>query len=295
MEVSKERIRKPDWLRVHLGNNSQFSITGTFVASRNLHTICRSGRCPNLGECWNNGAATFMICGDICTRSCKFCNTKTGKPLPLDPEEPVRIAQSIKELGLKHAVITSVDRDDLPDAGAGHWIETIQQIKAYNPQTTLEALIPDFGGDSEKIAGIISTAPEIISHNMETVRRLTPLVRSAAKYERSLSVLKQIGESNVSAKTGLMLGLGEAESEVYELMEDVLSAGCYFLSIGQYLQPSRKHLPVEEYIHPEVFEIYKEKAISLGFRHVESGPLVRSSYRSAEYLSAMISPYLYKK
>jgi len=292
MEGLKERIRKPDWLKMHLGNNSQFSNTETLVASRNLHTICRSGKCPNLGECWNQGTATFMICGDICTRSCKFCNTKTGKPLTLDTKEPLRIAQSIMELGLKHAVITSVDRDDLPDAGAGHWIETIRQIKEYNPQITLEVLIPDFGGNKESISGIISTAPEIISHNMETVRRLTPLVRSAAKYERSLSVLKQIGESNVSAKTGLMLGLGETESEMFELMEDVISAGCFFLSIGQYLQPSRKHFPVKEYIHPEVFEKYKEKAISLGFRHVESGPLVRSSYRSSEYLNTKISPYL---
>ena len=284
MEDSKERIRKPDWLRVHLGNNRQFSITGAIVSSRNLHTICQSGRCPNLGECWNQGAATFMIGGDICTRSCKFCNTKSGKPLPLDPEEPLRIAQSIRELGLKHAVITSVDRDDLPDAGAGHWAETLRQIKAYNPQTTLEALIPDFGGDTKSIAGIIATAPEIISHNMETVRRLTPTVRSVARYERSLNVLKQTGASNVFAKTGLMLGLGETEAEVFELMEDVLAAGCYFLSIGQYLQPSRKNFPVEEYIHPDVFEKYREKAYSLGFRHVESGPLVRSSYRSGEYL-----------
>lgn len=285
MEASRERIRKPDWLRVHLGNNRQFSITGTVVASQNLHTICQSGRCPNLGECWNQGAATFMIGGDICTRSCKFCNTKSGKPLPLDSGEPVRIAQSIQKLGLKHAVITSVDRDDLPDAGAGHWAETLRQIKAYNPQTTLEALVPDFGGDRKSIAEVIATAPEIISHNMETVRRLTPLVRSAARYERSLMVLKQVGESDVFAKSGLMLGLGETETEVFELMEDVLSAGCYFLSIGQYLQPSRKHLPVEEYIHPEVFEKYREKACSLGFRHVESGPLVRSSYRSANFLN----------
>ena len=285
MEVSKETIRKPEWLRVHLGNNEQFKITGTLVASQNLHTICRSGRCPNLGECWNQGAATFMIGGDICTRSCKFCNTKTGKPLPLDPEEPVRIAKSIRELGLKHAVITSVDRDDLPDAGAGHWIETICRIKEYNPEATLEALIPDFGGDEKRIAEVISTVPEIISHNMETVRRLTPEVRSAAKYERSLAVLKQIGESTVFAKTGFMLGLGETESEVYELMENVLSAGCYFLSIGQYLQPSRKHLFVKEYVHPEMFEKYKEKALNSGFRHVESGPLVRSSYRSANYLN----------
>jgi lipoic acid synthetase len=285
MEVAKERIRKPDWLRVHLGNNRQFSMTGTIVSSQNLHTICQSGRCPNLGECWNQGAATFMIGGDICTRSCKFCNTKTGKPLPLNPDEPLRIAQSISELDLKHAVITSVDRDDLPDAGAAHWAETIRQIKKHNPHTTLEALIPDFGGNRDCIAEVIATAPEIISHNMETVKRLTPHVRSAARYERSLNVLKQVGESNVSAKTGLMLGLGETEAEVFELMDDVLSSGCYFLSIGQYLQPSRKHLPVEEYVHPEVFEKYKEKACALGFRHVESGPLVRSSYRSVEFVA----------
>jgi len=284
MKVSKEHIRKPDWLRVHLGNNRQFSITGAVVASQNLHTICQSGRCPNLGECWNQGAATFMIGGDICTRSCKFCNTKTGKPLPLDTDEPLRVAQSIRALGLKHAVITSVDRDDLPDAGAGHWAETICQIKAYNPQTTLEALIPDFGGNTKNIAKIIATAPEIISHNMETVRRLTPIVRSAARYERSLEVLTQIEESGIFAKSGLMLGLGETENEVLELMDDLLSAGCYFLSIGQYLQPSRKHFPVKEYIHPDIFEKYREKACSLGFRHVESAPLVRSSYRSAEFL-----------
>jgi len=285
MDLSEERIRKPDWLRIHWGNNHRFSMTGTIVSSRNLNTICQSGKCPNLGECWNQGTATFMICGDICTRSCKFCNTKTGKPLPLNPEEPVRVAQSIQDLGLKHAVITSVDRDDLPDAGAAHWAETIRQIKLHNPQTTLEALIPDFGGDRENIAEVIATMPEIISHNMETVRRLTPVVRSAARYERSLAVLKQTGESSVSAKSGFMLGLGETETEVFGLMEDVLSAGCYFLSIGQYLQPSRKHLPVKEYIHPDIFERYKEKAYAFGFRHVESGPLVRSSYRSAAFLT----------
>ena len=284
MGVTKDAIRKPDWLRVRLGNNRQFSITGTVVDSGHLHTICQSGRCPNMGECWNRGTATFMIGGDICTRSCGFCNTKTGKPLPLDPDEPLRIAQSIQKLGLKHAVITSVDRDDLPDAGAEHWAETIRLIKLNNLHTTLEALIPDFGGNRESIAKLIATKPEIISHNMETVRRLTPLVRSAARYKRSLSVLEQVGTSKVFAKTGLMLGLGETETEVWELMKDVLSVGCYFLSIGQYLQPSRKHLPVKEYIHPEMFDKYKEEAYSLGFRHVESAPLVRSSYRSAEFL-----------
>jgi lipoic acid synthetase len=225
-----------------------------------------------------------MIGGDICTRSCKFCNTKSGRPLPLDPEEPLKIALSIKKMALKHAVITSVDRDDLPDYGARHWAETIRQIKKYNPQTTLETLIPDFMGDTGCLNQVIETRPELISHNMETVRRLTPLVRSAAKYERSLTVLKQIVELQVSAKTGLMLGLGETEEEVTELMHDLLSAGCKLMSIGQYLQPSRKHFPVVAYIHPDIFEKYKEKAYSLGFKHIESGPLVRSSYHSENFI-----------
>jgi lipoic acid synthetase len=284
MKSTKERIRKPEWLRVNLGNNRQFSVTGNIVSSQHLHTICQSGRCPNLGECWNRGTATFMIGGDICTRSCKFCNTKSGKPIPLDPGEPLKVAQSIRQLELKHAVITSVDRDDLPDYGAGHWAETIRQIKALNPQTTMEVLIPDFRGDRNCLDTVIETKPEIISHNMETVRRLTPLVRSAAKYERSLAVLKQVADSHIPPKSGLMLGLGETEKEVLELMTDLLNVGVYFLSIGQYLQPSRQHLPVEAYIHPDVFESYKKKAYSLGFKHVESSPLVRSSYHSANFL-----------
>jgi lipoic acid synthetase len=287
MAEQKERIRKPEWLRVNLGNNRQFSVTGNIVSSQHLHTICQSGRCPNLGECWNRGTATFMIGGDICTRSCKFCNTKSGKPLPLDPGEPLKVAQSIRQLGLKHAVITSVDRDDLPDYGAGHWAETIRQIKALNPQTTMEVLIPDFRGDRNCLDTVIETQPEIISHNVETVRRLTIFVRSAAKYERSLAVLKQVADSHIPAKSGLMLGLGETEEEVLELMSDLLDSGVYFLSIGQYLQPSRQHLPVEAYIHPDVFESYKEKAYSLGFKHVESSPLVRSSYHSANFLSSL--------
>jgi lipoic acid synthetase len=224
-----------------------------------------------------------MIGGDICTRSCRFCNTKSGKPLPLDPDEPKRIADSIGKLQLKHAVITSVDRDDLPDYGAGHWVETIRQTKVKNPQTTLEVLIPDFGGNKEYLNCVIETHPEIISHNMETVRRLTPLVRSVAKYERSLSVLQQIAES-AAAKSGLMLGLGETEAEVMETMTDLLNVGCRLLSVGQYLQPSRKHIPVKEYIHPDMFEKYRETAYSLGFKYVESAPLVRSSYHSANFL-----------
>jgi lipoic acid synthetase len=277
-------LRKPEWLKIKLGNNPQFSVMGNLVKSQGLHTICQSGRCPNLGECWNHGTATFMIGGDICTRSCKFCNTKSGRPLPLNPDEPAKIARSIHAMGLKHAVITSVDRDDLPDYGAGHWAETIRQVKTLNPQTALEALIPDFNGNADCLNIVVATRPEIISHNMETVRRLTPKVRSAAGYERSLAVLQQIANAQIAAKSGLMVGLGETENEIYELMDDLLSAGCKLLSIGQYLQPSRKHIPVERYVHPEVFNKYKKFAYNKGFQHVESGALVRSSYRSVNYI-----------
>jgi lipoic acid synthetase len=277
-------MRKPEWLKINLGNNQQFSVMGNLVESRGLHTICRSGRCPNLGECWNRGTATFMIGGDICTRSCKFCNTKSGRPLPLDPDEPAKIARSIREMGLRHAVITSVNRDDLPDYGAEHWAETIRQIKKLNPQTALEALIPDFKENTNCLNTVVETRPEMISHNMETVRRLTHKVRSAATYDRSLAVLQQIANAQVAAKSGLMVGLGETENEIYELMDDLLNAGCKLLSIGQYLQPSKKHIPVENYVHPEVFHKYKEIAYSKGFNHVESGPLVRSSYLSVNFL-----------
>ena len=277
-------MRKPEWLKINLGNNQQFSETGNIVANQQLHTICQSGKCPNLGECWNRGTATFMIGGDICTRSCKFCNTKSGQPLPLDPDEPLKIAQSIEKMGLKHAVITSVDRDDLPDYGTGHWAETIRQVKKLNPQTTLEVLIPDFKGNTDYLNVVIETRPEIISHNLETVKRLTPKVRSVAKYEQSMAVLQHIASSQAAAKSGLMLGLGETENEIYELMDDLLNVGCKLLSIGQYLQPSKKHLPVEDYVHPEIYNKYKEIAYNKGFKHVESGPLVRSSYRSANFL-----------
>jgi lipoic acid synthetase len=277
-------MRKPEWLKINQGNNQQFSATENLVESQRLHTICRSGRCPNLGECWNRGTATFMICGDICTRSCKFCNTKSGKPLPLDSGEPLKIALSIEKMGLKHAVITSVDRDDLQDYGAAHWAETIRQIKKLNPHTTLETLIPDFKGNTDYLNTVIETCPEIISHNMETVKRLTPNVRSVAKYELSLAVLRHVSDSQTAAKSGLMLGLGETEDEIYELMDDLLNVGCKLLSIGQYLRPSKKHIPVENYIHPDIFNKYKDIAYSKGFKHVESGPLVRSSYCSANFL-----------
>jgi lipoic acid synthetase len=278
------RQRKPEWLKINFGNNQLFSATGNIVESQHLHTICRSGRCPNLGECWNRGTATFMIGGNVCSRSCKFCNTKSGRPLPLNLDEPLKIARSIEKMGLKHAVITSVDRDDLPDYGAGHWAETILQIKKLNPQTTIEALIPDFRGNTNCLNRVANTRPEIISHNMETVKRLTPAVRSAAEYERSLSVLRYIVNAHIAAKSGLMLGLGETADEICELMDDLLDAGCKRLSIGQYLQPSKKHTPVENYIHPDVFARYGEIAYGKGFEHVESGPLVRSSFHSANFL-----------
>lgn len=279
-----EHVRKPDWLKIRLGGNEQFTQTKRIVESHCLHTICTSGKCPNMGECWSRGTATFMIGGEICTRSCRFCNTLTGKPLPLDLNEPVNVAESIRLMELKHAVVTSVDRDDLPDMGASHWVKTIQAIKTVNPGTTLEVLIPDFQGNLDLVDLIVSACPEIISHNMETVRRLTPQIRSAAKYDVSLAVLKRIAEGGVVAKTGIMLGLGETEDEVLALMDDVLKTGVSVLTIGQYLQPSRKNIPVSEYISPDCFEQYRIAALSKGFTHVESAPLVRSSYHAEKHV-----------
>ncbi len=279
-----EHVRKPDWLKIRLGGNEQFTQTKRIVESHCLHTICTSGKCPNMGECWSRGTATFMIGGEICTRSCRFCNTLTGKPLPLDLNEPDNVAESIRLMELKHAVVTSVDRDDLPDMGASHWVKTIQAIKTVNPGTTLEVLIPDFQGNLDLVDLIVSARPEIISHNMETVRRLTPQIRSAAKYDVSLAVLKRIAEGGVVAKTGIMLGLGETEDEVLTLMDDVLKTGVSVLTIGQYLQPSRKNIPVSEYISPDCFEQYRIAALSKGFTHVESAPLVRSSYHAEKHV-----------
>ncbi len=279
-----EHVRKPDWLKIRLRGNEQFTRTKSIVENHCLHTICTSGKCPNMGECWSRGTATFMIAGDICTRSCRFCNTLTGKPLPLDPKEPANVAESIRLMQLKHAVITSVDRDDLPDLGAQHWAETIRVVKEINPETTVEVLIPDFQGRLELVDKVIGAAPEIISHNMETVRRISPEVRSAAKYETSLSVLKHIAEQGVVAKTGIMVGLGETIEEVYELMDDVRAVGVSVLTIGQYLQPSRKNIPVKEYVSPEQFVMYRTVALDKGFKHVESAPLVRSSYHAEKHV-----------
>ena len=276
----KDRIRKPEWLKISIGANERYTETKRIVESHCLHTICSSGRCPNMGECWGKGTATFMIGGDICTRCCKFCNTQTGKPLPLDMEEPTHVAESIALMKLSHAVITSVDRDDLPDLGAAHWACTIREIKRLNPETTIEVLIPDFQGRKELVSQVIEAQPEIISHNMETVKRITPLVRSAARYETSLEVIRQIADSGITAKSGIMVGLSETPEEVEELMDDLHRAGCQILTIGQYLQPSHKHYPVAEYVTPAQFASYKETGLAKGFDQVESAPLVRSSYHA---------------
>lgn len=279
-----DHVRKPEWLKISIGTNARYTETKRIVDTHKLHTICSSGRCPNLGECWGRGTATFMIGGAICTRACKFCNTLSGKPLPLDPDEPHHIAESVSLMKLHHAVVTSVDRDDLPDLGASHWAKTLSEIKRLNPNTTIEALIPDFKGRAELVEQITAQHPNIVSHNMETVRRLTPAVRSVATYDRSLSVIRIIAESGVTAKSGIMVGLGETPEEVAQTMDDLLECGCQILTIGQYLQPTHKHYPVAEYITPEQFLKYKELGESKGFATVESGPLVRSSYHAERHL-----------
>lgn len=277
-------LRKPDWLKTKIYSEKEFAHVNQAINKHGLHTICTSGRCPNLSECWSKGTATLMILGDICTRSCKFCNTLSGYPLPPDPNEPQKVAESIRLMKLKHAVITSVDRDDLPDGGAAQWAATIRAIKTVNNGTSLEVLIPDFDGKTDLIDFIINEKPNIISHNLETVERLTPLIRTKAKYQTSLSVLKYISENGIVAKTGIMLGLGETEAEVLQLMDDALKNGCSILTIGQYMQPSRKNIAVSEYITPEKFEEYKQIALSKGFRQVESAPLVRSSYCAEKHI-----------
>jgi lipoic acid synthetase len=277
-------LKKPEWLKIRLHSEKEFANVNQVIKQHGLHTICTSGRCPNLSECWSRGTATLMILGEICTRSCKFCNTLTGRPLPLDPTEPKKVAESIRLMKLQHAVITSVDRDDLPDGGAAAWAETIREVKILNSQTTLEVLIPDFDGKTDLIDLIINEKPNIISHNLETVRRLTPLIRTKAKYDTSLKVLAHIASKNIEAKTGIMLGLGETEEEVLQLMDDALAHGCTILTIGQYMQPSRKNVAVSSYITPQKFEEYKQIGLNKGFRQVESGPLVRSSYHAEKHI-----------
>lgn len=278
--------RLPPWLKMKRASGENYSRVKNIVIRNNLHTICTSGNCPNIGECWNSGTATFMILGEICTRACKFCATKTGRPIQPDPLEPFRLAETIKAMSLKHCVITSVDRDDLADGGASIWAETIRRVKEVNKNTTLETLIPDFDGKAENILKIINAGPEVISHNIETIRRLTPVIRTKAEYDRSLEVLRIISENGMIAKSGFMLGLGEKDSEVIETIRDIYKTGCKILTIGQYLQPGFDYIEVAEYVKPEKFDEYRIFSLNLGFSFVESSPLVRSSFHAENHVKA---------
>lgn len=280
----KQFRKKPEWLRVKLPTGKEYAQVRKLVSDHKLHTICESGNCPNMGECWGAGTATFMILGNICTRSCGFCAVATGRPLAVDRNEPMRVAQSVKLMGVKHCVITSVDRDDLKDGGATIWKQTIAEVRMQSPGTTMETLIPDFQGKWENLQQIIEAAPEIVSHNLETVRRLTKQVRIQAKYDRSLEVLKRLKQAGIKTKSGIMLGLGETYDEIIESMQDLRAVGVDILTLGQYLQPTTKHLPVVTYIKPELFEKLKKEGLEMGFRFVESGPLVRSSYHAEKHL-----------
>lgn len=282
--TEEKKERKPEWLRVKLPVGKEYAHVRSLVDKHKLHTICESGNCPNMGECWGAGTATFMILGNICTRSCSFCAVATGRPLAVDVEEPERVATSVQLMNVKHCVITSVDRDDLKDGGSIIWAETIRAIRAKSPETTLETLLPDFKGQWDNLARVLEEAPEVVSHNLETVRRLTKEVRIQAKYDRSLECLKHISEAGLRTKSGIMLGLGETEEEVFESMDDLLKNGVHILTLGQYLQPTRKHHSVIEYIHPDQFAKYKEIGMQKGFRVVESGPMVRSSYHAEKHL-----------
>lgn len=285
MELTEEKkIKKPDWLRVKLPTGQEYVNVRNIVSKHKLHTICESGNCPNMGECWGAGTATFMILGNICTRSCGFCAVATGKPKPADWDEPKRVANSVKLMGVKHCVITSVDRDDLKDGGSIIWAETIKAIREISPETKFECLIPDFAGKWENLQRIIDVKPDIVSHNIETVRRLTAQVRIQAKYDRSMEVLQRLNQQQVKTKSGLMLGLGESEDEIYETIDDLSKVNCNVLTMGQYLQPTPKHLPVARFVPPSDFDKYKAYALTKGFRFVESGPLVRSSYHAEKHI-----------
>ena len=285
-ETTEKRERLPRWMKSQLPSGENYSKVKRLIAEHNLNTICTSGNCPNKGECWNAGTASFMILGDKCTRNCRFCYVKNLIPDPVDWDEPMHLAETIKTLGLKHCVITSVDRDDLPDGGAKFWATTIRSIKELNPNTTMETLIPDFNAKKELVQIVIDAKPEVISHNLETVCRLTPKIRSTARYERSLKVISYIAEAGIVPKSGIMLGLGERPEEVLEAMDDLKAAGCKVLTLGQYLQPDPHLMKVEEYITPEQFNIYRKEAYKRGFRYVESSPLVRSSYHAEKHVNA---------
>ncbi len=276
--------KKPDWLKIQLPKDVNYSLVNDVIKKHKLHTICVSGKCPNMGECWDAGTATLMILGNICTRSCKFCAVSTGRPLAPDAQEPENVAKSVQLLQLKHVVLTSVDRDDLPDGGAQHWADTITAIKNQNPDTTIETLIPDFDGNTQHIDMVIAAAPNIISHNLETVERLTKTIRNRARYERSLAVLKHISQSGIVSKSGLMVGLGETYDEIIQTMQHLRANGVQILTIGQYLQPTKNHIEVSEYVNPDIFASYKQEGLLMGFRVVESNPLVRSSYHAEKHV-----------
>ena len=280
----KQRTPKPKWLRVKLPTGESYKQVRDIVSEHGLHTICESGNCPNMGECWGAGTATFMILGNVCTRSCGFCAVETGRPGAVDQFEPAKVAKSVHLMEVKHAVITSVDRDDLDDGGSEIWAQTVRAIRRKCPETTLETLIPDFGGKWENLQRVIDVAPEIVSHNLETVRRLTKGVRIQAKYDRSLEVLRRLKKGGMKTKSGIMLGLGESEEEIVETMDDLRAVGVDVMTLGQYLQPTPKHLPVQEFIRPEKFQEYRDIGLEKGFRFVESGPLVRSSYHAEKHV-----------
>ncbi len=282
--IDKRKGRLPSWFRMERASGEAYPKLKNLVEKSGLHTICTSGNCPNIGECWNAGTATFMILGDICTRSCKFCSVKTGKPLSIDKNEAKKLANAIRIMKLKHAVITSVDRDDLEDGGSAFWAEVIRAIKETNPGVTMETLIPDFDGKKKNLDKIVEAGPEVISHNLETVPRLTPQIRSKARYERSLGVLEYLHLQGCTTKSGIMLGLGETEEEILETMDDLRKVGCEILTIGQYLSPTKSHYPVRKYIHPDQFEKYRLAGLQKGFTHVESSPLVRSSYHAEKHV-----------
>ncbi|HRS54542.1 MAG TPA: lipoyl synthase [Bacteroidales bacterium] len=282
--LNNKILRKPEWLKVQLTSTSDYSFLKKKLSKDSLHTICESGNCPNQAECWAQLTATFLILGNVCTRNCKFCNVTKGKPIKPDKEEPKKIANLIQQLKLKHTVITSVTRDDLPDGGASHWAMVIKEIKYNCPTVTIEALIPDFQLSETSLNIIVEAAPNIVSHNLETVERLTPLIRSYANYKRSLKVLKFLSQKKIKTKSGIMVGLGETDEEVYKTMDDILEVGCKILTIGQYLQPSLKHFPVDRYVHPSIFDEYREVALKKGFIFVESTPLARSSYHSSKHI-----------
>ncbi|MBI1807698.1 MAG: lipoyl synthase [Ignavibacteria bacterium] len=280
--VEAPRPRRPDWLKARIPSGEKYTQLKGIIDTHKLHTVCQEARCPNMGECWNNGTATFMILGDVCTRSCGFCAVKTGKPLELDADEPARVAEAVKMLGLRHAVITSVNRDELYDGGAQIFAETIRQVRVMNPGTKIEVLIPDFKGEEFALNIVLDALPDILNHNTETVPRLYSIVRPQAKYERSLELLGRSKRRGFLTKTGLMLGIGERMEEVVNVMEDLVKVGCDILTLGQYLQPTKEHLPVDRFVHPDEFLRLKNLGLEMGFKHVESGPLVRSSYHAEQ-------------